>query len=64
MKDDSAFWANLVIAHVWGAAAWVKPGGYATAGCLLSLLVAVAIYASEKIEKAKKSAQMLKEREQ
>ena len=45
-KDAAAFRANLVIAHIWGAVMWMRPGWFPVAAGAASLLIAYAVQRS------------------
>lgn len=51
-RDNLALWGNLVIAHVWFAAGWVRGGFWPFAVGAISLLVAGLILYEEKLSKA------------
>lgn len=48
---NPAFWSNLVIAHVWGAAVWIKPGWFPASVALISFVMATLILRQEHAEK-------------
>jgi len=39
-RDSAAMWANLLVAHAWGAACCVRPGWFPAAVSLVSILIA------------------------
>jgi hypothetical protein len=51
-RDSAAMWANLLVAHAWGAACYVRPGWFPTAVSLVSILIAGLILYEDQITKA------------
>jgi hypothetical protein len=51
-RDTLPFWANLVMAHVWGAATWVRPGWAPALIACVSLLIAGLILYEDRISAA------------
>ena len=51
-RDSLAMWGNLLIAHVWFAAGWVRGGWWPFAVGALSLLIAGLILYEDKITAA------------
>jgi hypothetical protein len=47
--DRRALWGNLLIAHIWGAACYVRPGWFPAAVTLVSFLMAALILYGDKI---------------
>ena len=51
-RDKTALWGNLLMAHVWGAACWVRPGWFPAAIALVSIILAALIIYEEQITRA------------
>lgn len=51
-RDTLPFWANLVMAHVWGSATWVRPGWAPAFLACVSLLIAGLILYEDRISAA------------
>jgi hypothetical protein len=51
-RDRLALWGNLLMAHTWGAACWVRPGWVPAALALVSILIAGLILYEDQITKA------------
>ena len=52
-RDRMAFWGNLLIAHTWGAACWVRPGWFPAAMALVSIVIAGLILYEDEITAAR-----------
>ena len=45
IKESKAAWWHLLLAHLWGAACWVRPGWFPATIALVSVLLAgLALY--------------------
>lgn len=51
-RDRLALWGNLLMAHAWGAACYVRPGWFPAAVSLVSILLAALILYEDKITAA------------
>ncbi len=51
-RDRLALWGNLVIAHTWGVACWIRPGWFPAAVLLVSIILAALILYEDKITAA------------
>lgn len=51
-RDSVAMWGNLLIAHAWGAACYVRAGWFPAAVSLVSILLAALILYEDKITAA------------
>lgn len=48
-RDSVAMWGNLLIAHAWGAACYVRPGWFPAAVSMVSILLAALILYEDEI---------------
>jgi hypothetical protein len=51
-RDSFAMWGNLLVAHAWAAACYVRPGWFPAAVSLVSILLAALILYEDKITAA------------
>lgn len=51
-RDSTSLWGNLLMAHVWGAATWVRPGWLPASLALVSLVIAGLIMYEDRITAA------------
>ena len=51
-RDRLALWGNLVIAHTWGVACWIRPGWFPAAVLLVAITLAALILYEDKITAA------------
>jgi len=51
-RDSVAMWGNLLIAHAWGAACYVRPGWFPAAVSLVSIMLAALILYEDNITAA------------
>ena len=51
-RDSVSMWGNLLIAHAWGAACYVRPGWFPATVSLVSILLASLILYEDKITAA------------
>ena len=51
-RDRLALWSNLVIAHTWGVACWIRPGWFPAAVLLVAITLTALILYEDKITAA------------